>query len=153
MSKHPADLIIQSLGGQHLYGLLPGNDRQAAISRLVASKHEWCGPGYACAVTQDGIGEWATIDAARGHRRGTALTFVTWADALAIIERGCAGGHRERYETAYRAWCDGVREAHAGWRPGADWFPATPPTGAIHATTAALIRHGADLTTVQDTLF
>jgi hypothetical protein len=153
VSKHPADLIIQSLGGQHLYGFLPGHNRPAAISRLVASKHECCGPGFACAVTRDGIGEWATIDAARSGCRGTALTFVTWAEALAMIERGCADGHRERCEAAYRAWRDGVRQAHNGWLPGADWFPAIPPTDAIHATTAALIRHGADLTTVQDTLF
>jgi hypothetical protein len=137
VSKHPADLIIGSLGSEHLYGLLPGNDRQAAVSRLVASKHYWSGPGYA----------------ALGGRRTTALTFVTWAEALAIIERGCADGHRERYEAAHRAWCAGVREAYARWRPDADWFPATPAADAIQATTAALIRHGAGLTTVQDPLF
>jgi len=41
--------------------------------------------------------------------------FVTWAEVLALIERGCADGHREACETAYRTWCAAAAEAPAAY--------------------------------------
>ena len=149
------DLIIRALSGHHLYGFLPGQDRRAAITRLVASRHHWSGPGYWCAVTRAGIGDWggAGLEVRLKERRRDAVAFVTWDEVLAVIERGCAGGRRAAYEAAYGAWCAGVRDAQAGRKPG-DWpSPAAPDPAAIDSATRDLIRHGCGRLEVQDALF
>lgn len=155
MSVDTAELIIRALSGHHLHGFLPGNDRRAAISRLVASKHHWSGPDCWCAVTREGIGDWRGLDfgARVKERRSEAVSFITWDELLAVIERGCAGGHREAYEAAYRAWFAALDKAREGWSPREDWFPATPDPSDMHTTTAALIRHGCQPREVQGELF
>jgi hypothetical protein len=151
-----ADLITRAMGGEHLRGFLPGQDRRAAIARVVASKPHWSGPGYWCAATRDGIGDWgdAGFDVRLKERRADALAFATWDEVLAVIERGCAGGHRAAYEAAYDAWCAGVREAWAGRKPGDSYpSPAAPSPAAIHSATEDLIRHGCEQLEVQDALW
>ena len=119
MTADLAALIIRGLSGQHLHDWLPGQDNRAAIAAAVTSRHEWSGSGYA-RVTGDGIGEWPTVASSYAARRSDAVLFVTWAEVLEVVERGCADGHRERYEAA---------------APGSD---------AMRDAKAALIRHGCE---------
>jgi len=149
-----ADLIIRGLSGEHLNGWLPGNDNRAAISHVVSSKASWSGPGMGWGeVHRDGIGEWPSGTRYGDRRRSAAALFVPWAEVLAIIARGCPGGHRERYEAAFRAWGAGVAKVWEGYRPGTVPFPETPDPGEIHRTTVALIRHGCEQLEVQDALW
>lgn len=156
-SPGKADLIVKALvgGGQHLHDFLPGQDRRAAVGRLVASKLHWNGPGHWCGVTRDGIGDWGGqwSEARLRERRADAVTFVTWDEVLAVVERGCSGGHRRAYQAAYDEWFAGVRAAWAGRKPGEFPSPAAPDSSAIHATAAALIRHGCEQPLVQEVLF
>jgi hypothetical protein len=157
-----ADLIIRGLGGQHLHGLLPGNDNQAAISHAWSGHHGWSGPGEPFGeVTADGIGCWKGPGWTYHPRRPprTAVLFVTWPEILAIIARGCGEGRRAAYEAAYeqwgqraRSWCaDNLERSQ---RPGVYGPPVPYPDQAlISETTAALIRHGCERIEVQDALF
>lgn len=152
-----AELIIPALvgGGQHLHEFLPGQDRRDAIRRSVASKLHWSGPGYWCAVTPDGIGDWGRYrsESRRPERRADAVTFITWDEALAIVERGCGDGRRAAYEAAYKEWFAAIREAWAGHKNGDYPSPATPDSSAISATATALIRNGFVERNVQGSLF
>jgi hypothetical protein len=142
-----ADLIVRGLNGQHLHGFLPGNDNKAAISRAVASKHGWSGPGSGWSqVGPDGIGEWPYLGGTSARvvrRRRDAVLFVTWQEVLDVIARGCSDGYRARYEAAHAAW----GAACAAWqdcKPG----PSAPvpwvDQGGINETGDALIRHGCE---------
>ena len=155
MSMDTAELIIRALSGQHLFEFLPGGDRCAAISRLIASKHHWSGPRCWCAVVRDGIGDWHGVEFETRitERRPDAVLFVTWDEFLTAIERGCGDGHREAYETAYRAWFAALDKSREGWSPRLGLPPATPDEAGLHTTTAALIRHGCREREVQGELF
>jgi hypothetical protein len=151
------NLIVRGLSGEHLHCWLPGNDNRAAISHLVSSRHSWNGPGIPWgSVVRYGIGEWAGIGALHeggGHRRSSALQFITWAEVLAVIDLGCADGHRDRYEAAYRAWSTASREAWEAYKPTDDGVSPWVDQTAIRETKQALIRYGAGRRVVQDALF
>lgn len=153
----PGDLIVRALSGEHLHWWLPGEDNRAAISHLVSSKHSWNGPGMPWgSVVRDGIGEWADIGALHeggGHKRSAVIQFINWAEVLTVIELGCADGHRQAYEAAYRAWSKANREAWENYRPRDDGLAPWIDQTAIQETKQALIRHGARRRVVQDALF
>jgi hypothetical protein len=145
MSTDLATLIIQGLNGEHLHGFLPGNDNKGAISHAVSSKRGWSGPRMGWGqVIPTGVGEWPYATGGRSRKQQDASLFATWTEVLAVIERGCADGYRERYEAAYAAWGAAVNEAWKDYKPGQSKPVPWVDPGAINETKAALIRHGCE---------
>jgi hypothetical protein len=151
------DLIITALGGQHLFGFLPGNGNRRAISGSVRSKHEWGWTGVHGRVSPEGIGEWA----GSSRKPSAASLYATWPEVLTVIELGCTDGHRQAYEAAYRAWFADVHKAWEDFRATHKGLPRVVDGGlttVLHETTKALIRHGVSRlagreTLIQETLF
>jgi hypothetical protein len=152
MTTSLPDLIIRGLGGQHLHGFLPGNDNKAAIAAAVASMLGWSSTGVYGNVTRRGIGEWAHYGHHSERKSADAIVFVTWADVLEVVARGCADGHREAYEVARTAWCAQIGGYHPA-RGQLGGYPGTAATRWLREATAALIRHGCQQTAAQGTLF
>lgn len=146
-----ARLIIRGLGGQHLWGFLPGRDNKEAVSAAVSSKRGWgVGPIHG-QVGRDGIGEWPNSVAWRAAKPGNATLFVTWAELLEVVARGCADSYREQYEAAYAAWCAEI--GPTDWSVPRCGYPSAEATRRLHEATAALIRHGCQCAVVQEALF
>jgi hypothetical protein len=156
-----AALIITGLGGQHLAGFLPGADNKAAISQAVASQHGWSGSaGTWGQVARKGIGLWREV---KDREPATAVLFVTWAEVLEVVARGCEGGRREAYEAAYRLFGEWARVS--AWVPGeteqqrAEREATVDPTlyarahDGIHEATAEIIVHGAEQAEEQLKMF
>ena len=149
-----ARLIIRGLSGQHLHGFLPGNDNRGAIARAAGGARCWGGPGQGWGgVTRDGIGEWPRSAGLRDRRPSVAVLFVRWAEVLEVIARGCEGGRRRRYETAWNAWNAGLARAWKDHKPGVHPSPATPDPSIMRLAEIALIRHGCEQPEVQGALF
>jgi hypothetical protein len=92
MADEKAALIRKGRGGQHLSPWLPGGDHKAARSLAVQG---WAG------------GSWGQTEP-KGIRG--AAGFVTWAEVVEVVERGCrVPGLRQAYEDAYADWCAWAR--------------------------------------------
>jgi hypothetical protein len=154
-STDVGDLVVRGLSGEHLRDWLPGGDNRAAVARLVSSKHSWSGPGRPWgSVVRDGIGEWADcVHGEHRYKRSTAIQFITWTEVLAVIELGCANGHREAYEAAYETWSTANRQVWENHRAHPGGLIQFADETGIRKTTMALIRHGAGRRVVQDALF
>lgn len=155
-----ARMILRGLAAQHLQGWLPGNDHQAAISAVVAGAGGWSEDAGWGQVVPTGVGIWPDHGT---HERCDALTFVTWAQVLAVVARGCGDGRREAYEAAYTTfgrwvhrdrWMPGEDHATKAERYAAESGPSyTEAHRGIRATTAAIIEHGCQTEAVQEALF
>jgi hypothetical protein len=156
-----ARLILRALSGEHLHGFLPGEDNKAAISHAVSGYHGWGGDtgGLWGQVTRKGIGLYPDIEATRDEKN--AEVFIPWREVLEVVARGCIGGRREAYETAFDAWNEHHRR-YPAWAPGVSRThqqmierQAELPrvTDAIRSTRDAIIQAGCSLEPVQPELF
>lgn len=155
-----ARMIRRGLAAQHLQGWLPGNNHKAAISAVVAGAGGWSEDAGWGQVVPTGVGIWPDYCT---HQRRDALTFVTWAQVLEVVARGCGEGRREAYEAAYATFGRWVHRD--GWVPGEDHAAKAERNAAepgpsyteahrgIHATTSAIIEHGCRPEAVQGSLF
>jgi hypothetical protein len=143
-----AALIILGLSGEHLRGVLPGNDHKQAIAHAVSAQHAWSGHSIGHgAVTRPGIGLFASCRW-QEQTKDRALMFVTWREVIEIVERGCADGRREAYEAAFAAFMAWARDDHdyppGGTPPPVDHARYGLVTDGIRTTTAAIITHGCE---------
>ncbi len=137
-----AGLIISGLARADLLEFLPGRRNRNAVTSVAACERTWARQGRWGEVIRQGIGEWAW-GTGGPLTRDNAVLFVTWAEVLAVVARGCADGYRERYEAAYRAWREQVSA-------GAPWY-VTPEY--LAEAQAALIRYGCEQPEAQGALF
>lgn len=109
-----AELIRHALGSG-LQGLMPGQNNQAAIQAR-GSNAAWHGSDGSGTVTKAGIAWWAP---GRSHNTDKPDLTIPWRDVISVIERGCTGGNRERYEAAWSAWAE-----HSSAPLPEPWTPA-----------------------------
>jgi hypothetical protein len=106
--------LIRHALGSGLKGLIPGQNQKDAIANWRSTT--WHGSKGCGEVTKAGIAWYSDAEAWRAGKPGL---IVPWRDAIAVIERGCVDGNRERYDAAWKAFVK-----HSSTPLPKPWIPA-----------------------------
>ena len=110
--------------------LFPGADNARGIKQLKKSHTKIFSEGHCRRAVSAGIGIWHDADVFLDD--GPPSEVIPWKEIIDVVQRGCTGGRRERYEAAHEAFCEQAnKELPEPWIPAyllekegrsTDWF-------------------------------